>query len=137
MTLGAITNLTYTPADIVGRGPTSYHTNMSVAFTVPTGIPSGGRIHILVDSNWEILGQCSAEGLPTINDTTAVVCERIGNKFIISSFGAVNASTGITVSWTNVMPPYNNGTVDVLRGHIDEITTYAVVSRKLYAIDSL
>lgn len=54
VTEGAITISSIEPSNTVdGRGPTSYHKEMTLTFSTENGIPDGGKIVLLMDSDWE------------------------------------------------------------------------------------
>lgn len=51
---GVITIGSVSPSgSIVGRGPTSYHETIAVNFSTEFGIPTNGKIIIVIDNNWE------------------------------------------------------------------------------------
>lgn len=125
MTAGDITVTTNNPTTVVGRGPTSYHSTVTITFTTDHGIPDGGEINISLDSAWATTDTtvCSLSGLTEASNDDLTCGSGGSNNFVIEGFAAFTGSATITATFTDVLPPINTGTTNDTVNHLSSLTS--------------
>jgi hypothetical protein len=118
LTAGDIT-VAASGSNVKSRGPDSYHADITITLTPATGLPgpvtgntnSGGTITAVLNSNWEKCPSttCSVSGLTATNSASPICAIADNGTITLNNFNALAASTQVTISLTDIMPPENTG----------------------------
>ncbi|CAG9328924.1 unnamed protein product [Blepharisma stoltei] len=129
-----IATYSFSPDSYQLRGPGAVSVTMTINFSTVNLVPQGGKIEIVLSSNFvadSSLSSCNVQG-PNAASGLSISCAISSNTLTITNFADISASTSVAVYLNGLLPP-SSGTSSA---YLSSIKTYDYIGKIIDLVTS-